>query len=536
MQRTIFKPLPSTEIKTAKTTRVLDINDFQVMLTNRLQNLTLDETGIDEITTAIANDARSPSSSLRSPLSRQESRQNSLLSLIIDPNDDKENEKDNNNNNDNDSNHTSRDGSTNGNKRIVRMYCIPDLIHVLGLSTRAATRNGIGKLEREMLFAHMYRMIISSNSELYMGSNGCNDEDFQELCGLENNVELEIENLGFEWEIWIKCVISYACIGVDEVASDVVSIVFPLLFRIINKLEIGDLENREFKMVDLSIWSLMSLILFIFYDSENYGMLEHTKLFLNYLSNDKTENDEIISGCLYMIGLTLSLAWESGRKVKNLIEDEVLEVIKLTLNNKKRKNSKIAAAVLAGLCFELTNDEDQEDEKEEEQEEIDNTFLNDEMEIIKKDIEILANEGAKKAGKKGKIAKNIFREVFDTLNESSNSANFELDAIPVTKTKNITVNTWFAYIRVQILRFVLGNELSNWMAKSRDIRNMLKKSIKNGNIIYNPYEVDMDEENENELNSAIDRESGDYKSKKDLEKERTKRLAKQRRVKEEQLE
>lgn len=551
LQRTMYKGSASTSLNTvdhkSQKTTIVDSkdDDFQTMLVSRLSNLSFqNSTGASDVSQA--NELRSLSA--RSPLSRQESRQNSMISMILDP-DELKTDNDNILSDSGSREHSSSNSSLNLKpKAPVKFYGIPDLINVLGLSSRASTRSRIGKPEREVLFAHLYRMIISPNSDVYIGAVGCNDDDFLNLVQLKNSIELENEFVGFEWEIWIRCVVAYGCVGVDEVASDVVANVFPLLMKTIGKLDIEEYKNRDdldsifLKTVDLSIWSFMCLVLFIFYEAENYGMLEHAKLFLNYLQNDALEDENIISACLYTVGLSIGLAWESGRDIRELVEDQVLETVKLILINKKRKESKLAAAVVTGLCFELLQKDDSEGGAEEDSDgegvgfDDDDEFLNSEFELLKSEVLVLANEGSKKTGKKGKSAKNIFREVYDTLDRST-SKNIELDAIPMSKSKSITVTTWFAYIRVQILRFIFGNELSNWMTRSRDIRNMLKKTIKSGPMSGRSYGAADDDEEDTSFGTEFStfKKEGDFKSKKDLEKERTKRLNRERRSKEEQM-
>lgn len=519
-------------------------DDFYSILTSKLNNLNIQGgTGITE-----HESLGGRSGSLRSPLSRQESRQNSMLSVLIDPESSFDGGNVTGSDTNSDSLSNSRDGSSAGTVSKLRMkvYTVPDLIKVLGMSSRESTRSGIGKNEREVLFAHLYRMIISINSDIYMGDIGANDEDFGRLFNLKNNLNLDSgleDSVEFEWEAWIRCIDAYGCIGVDEVASDVVELVFPMLLKNIGQLQTiksdEEMSANMIRKIELSIWSFMCLILFIFYDSENHGMLEHVKLFLQFLQNEKIDNwDSITSSCLFMIGVALSLAWESGRNVQDIIEYEVLEMIKLILaNNKKKNNSKVTAAVLAGLCFELTTKEDSgEDETEED--DGDDEFLNDEFEAIAKELEILANEGSKKAGKKGKTAKNIFRQVLNTITQTTDSE--ELDAIAISKSKNINVKTWFTYIRLQVLRFVLGNELSNWLAKSKDIRGMLKmRSVDRSGNSGNDYGFGDDSDDEDtyesgEIGGVLSAGSGDAKSKKDAQKERTKLLNKQRKAKEEE--
>ena len=475
-----------------------------------------------------------------------------MLSLLVDPEADESISHDHSDDvstgsGADDSQNNSRNASTRGSASRTRMkiYTVPDLIHVLGMSARESTRSGIGKNEREILFAHLYRMVISSNSEVYMGEVGANDEDFVNLFNLRNSIDNAASddegNIGFEWDAWIRCVDAYGCIGVDEVASDVVELVFPMLLKTICQLETAknrdeiDLTTR--RRIDLCIWSFMSLVLFIFYDSENHGMLEHAKLFLRLIQNDTLEDDGIISSCLYMVGLALGLAWESGRSITELIEDEALEAVRMTLNSKKRKGSKLTAAVLAGLCFELSQKDDDEDsgeEREVDKEETDD-FSHEEFIAIAKELDLLANEGGKKSGKKGKVAKNVFREVLNTINRAPD--NEELDAIAVSKSKNIDVRTWFTYIRVQVLRFVLGSELSNWLAKSKDIRNMLKKKRMDGKFSSSggdEYNHD-DDDDVGDTSIGGSASSRDRKPNKELEKERTKQLHKERRAKEEEL-
>lgn len=534
-------------------------DDFHSTLSAKLNSLSIQGNAHPALSSN-SGSVESRAGSLRSPLSRQESRQNSMLSLLVDPEANESSSNDRSDENSErsgaaDSMNSSRDASTKGSTTRTRMkiYTVPDLIRVLGMSSRESTRSGIGKNEREVLFAHLYRMVISSNSEVYMGEIGPNDEDFINLFNLKNSIDNSSTDadgaIVFEWDAWIRCIDAYGCIGVDEVASDVVELVFPMLLKTISQLETvkhkDEIDLAMRKKIDLCIWSFMSLVLFIFYDSENYGMLEHARLFLRFVQNDILEDDGIVSSCLYMVGLALGLAWESGRAVAEFIEDEVLETVKLVLTNKKRKGSKLTAAVLTGLCFELlqkdegdeAEDGGADDEKENGDQQL-NDLAFEEFTTLAAELDMLANEGGKKSGKKGKAAKNVFREVLNTINKTP--ANDELDAIAVTKSKNIDVRTWFTYIRVQVLRFVLGNELSNWLAKSRDIRGMLKKKRKGAAYSMtggDDYNYDHGDDVDDDPSTAVGGLTGsrDRKSHKELDKERTKQLQKERRAKEEEL-
>jgi hypothetical protein len=552
MQRTMFKQLPPSTAPTTAATNTLQFSeddDFQTMLAQRLSKMNIDGDGASGAAIAgtaagVGIEGESRSGSLRSPLSRQESRQNSVLSTIINP-------KEETTNGDGEGRSDSRNGSGGSGseeRRKLRIYGIEDLIKALGYSSRIATRYGIGHGERELLYAHLYRMIVSSNSEAYMGEVGANDEDFTRLVEMGGNIDIGGESgdvLGFEWEAWMRCVVAYGCVGVDEVASEVVDLVFPLLFKIVGQLELNtddednaELSALELKKIEIAIWAIMSFMLFIFHDSENHGMLEHTKLLLHYLTNEKLESDPVIAGCLNMVGLTLTLAWESGRNIREIVEDEVLEIAKLILVNKKRKNeSKSAASALAGLCYELLNyrkDDEEEDKADnDEEEDYDDEFINEEFAVIKSEIESLANEGAKKVGKKAKGTKSILRQAADTLDKVKDIG--ELDSIPISKSKNITIKSWFTYTRVQVLRFVLGNELSNWLSRSRDIRRMLNMSQKSdGSNSYNSRgnDFDFDDDDDEGLERRTFSSSGTGKTKKEIQKERTIQINRNRRLKE----
>lgn len=509
-------------------------DDFLSILTSKLNNLNIQNSNINN------SNLESRSGSIKSPLSRQESRQNSILSFIIDP--DINIDDDSKNINDKVSNASeSRENSLINNKLKLKIYTIPDLIKVLNMSSRELTRNKIGSIEIEILVSHLYRMIISINNEIYLGEIGGNDEDFTNLFHLKNSNYFNFNSNSFNWEVWIRCITSYGCIEVDEVASEVVELVFPMLLKLINEIEeIGNIENNDlinFKKIDLSIWSFMSLVLFIFYDSENYGILEHAKLFLHYLQNNSLNDEKIIESCILMIGISLTLAWESNRDFKDFIEFELLEVLRLILINKKRKYCKSSVAALIGLCFELLQNDEEDQDGDDDDEEEDNEFLNDEFRSIASEIETLANEGSKKLGKRGKTAKNIFRQVLNNLNKTEDEENEELDFIVISKSKNINIKTWFTYFRVQIVRFVYGNELNSWLANSKELRNMLKKRIRNNkfsNKLINENISDDDDDNNKDVFDYKANNSSSYngKSKREIEKERTKQLNKERLLKE----
>lgn len=549
MQRSIFKPKPTSEVKPDKTStfKILENADFQTMLSNRLENLSLssssgndtsapnsansaDDNNIESRAASLKSNSRSDSrsGSVKNPLSRLESRQNSVLSILINPKDE--------------SYDTDATNASQNQDLRFKIYNISDLIKSLKtISLRSSVRKNIGSLEKEIILSHLYRMIVSNN-ENFNNEFGFNEIDFMDI------LNIDISKLGsFEWDLWIKCIVSYSCIGVDDVANDVINELFPQLLKNIDKIkECGDaaggddLDGNAQHIIDYSIWSFMSLLLFIFFKSENYKILQNAKIFLYFLQIENLP-DKIVSDCIYSIGLCLSLAWESNRilEVREFIEDEVLEIIKILLNNKQLKNSQIAISVLAGLCFEIITSIDTDEDED------DMSFIYEEFDIITLDIEQLSNEGTKKTGKKEKGAfkdtKNIYKYVLNILTKQQNAGDdedTEFESISITKNKNLKITSCFSYIRFQILKFVFGNQLHNWILNSRDVKGMLKMSIKNSSYSVNDdYDVDYDDDLDDDLsNDALKfRDSGDFKSKKDLEKERTKRLNKLRKVKEDEL-
>ncbi|TID30803.1 hypothetical protein CANINC_000719 [Pichia inconspicua] len=337
--------------------------------------------------------------SVKSPLSRQDSRANTTLTKLIDTTD--------------------------------PIITIPHVLQTLSLSTRSATRNSIGHNEREILLAHLYRMIISPSWEIYMGPYGANDEDFALLVSLHSTADSS-----FEWETWLHCTVSYACVAIDEVATDVVDSLFPILLSQITPEEPN-------KRMESALWAFMACLLFVYHGAENHGMLQHAATFAHYA--DIINDDASHSACIYTVALALSLAAEGGREVNGT---ELIESIRLTLELKGKNQSKLAAAVLAGVLHEVDHDLD--------------------FSLIKQALQPLLNEGTRKAGKKGKFAKNLFNDVYNSLNNNSTEIELRL------KNKTINVSTWSAYVRVQILQFVFTNETNAWLSRSREIRDMLK--------------------------------------------------------------
>lgn len=117
----------------------------------------------------------------------------------------------------------------------LKIYTIHDLINILTKSTtRSGTRNRIGTVEREILLGQLYKMIISVKNEIYFEDLGPNEEDFIDLISFKPND-------GFEFDAWIRCITSYGCVGVDDVASIVVDEVFNKLLRIVM-----DTENDKY--------------------------------------------------------------------------------------------------------------------------------------------------------------------------------------------------------------------------------------------------------------------------------------------------
>lgn len=460
---------------------VTSIEDFSTALAARLSLNIAENQGS---TSDPPSRHASRSGSIR--LSRQDSRANTMLKRIVD--DGRNSNSVAGSNGDDSSANTSANGEINN-----AFITIPNLLNTLSLSTRSATRSGIGHTEREVLLSHLYRMIISPASETYMGPIGPNDEDFATLISLHATADSR-----FEWEAWLRCAVSYACVGIDDVASDVVDLLFPLLLAKITPEEPTD-------RMESAVWSFMACLLFVYHGAENHGMLHHAAVFAQH-ADTVIANDSVQAACLYTVALALSLAWEGGRDMHDVV-DSLIDSVSLTLASKGRGKSKVAAAILAGVLHEVNPDNDYTE--------------------ITQTLEPLANEGTRKAGKKGKLAKNVFKDVKNSITNEST----EIDSLRLSKTKTIRMSTWSAYVRMQVLRFVFAAETNAWIGRSREIRSMLKVRVLGDD---NNDDDDDDEDDNDDLDDFDDAQVTsrhtpvDSYERKMLEKERSVKLKKER--------
>lgn len=479
-------------------------SDFISDLNTKLNQLTLNQS-------QTFNNLKIPNSP-SSPLSRQESRQNSLISIILNPDSDVDGDGDSNNT---DNNQSSK----------FEIYGVEQLISSLTISNKLKLSSN----ERDLILSHLYRMLITDLNDIYLSPNGINDQLFIEIFNL-----LPLDK--FQWEVWIRCLSSMICIDIDSIGDEVLSKFFPYLLKwCLNIINGGEQTSNEinFYFESIKLKSFAISLLIMYHNSENYSMLKNVAMMMLLLQSNIKLTDDLIDSICDVIGISLGLAFESGRNCNDIIfgtfdDIGLLKLLELLLiENDQNKSLRLKLTTLVTLCFECVtkkknnNNNDDDDDYDDKMNQFNNLI---------KIIENFNNQGIKKQGKNQKDSKNLISLCLKSMKENDKKIIF--NQLPLSKTKFIKIKSIITLYRLDSLKFALLGNVRLWVIKNKDLRDMLKLNSPIGGN--GGGDDDNNLENENNDSEEDDDDNNNYKlnSNKNLSnKERTKLINRERDIK-----
>lgn len=452
-------------------------SDFSADLNAKLSQLTLNQSQ------AVQN-LKSPTSP-SSPLSRQESRQNSMISVILNPDEDDDQPQ-------------------------TEIYGIDQLISSLTISNKLK----LSMNERDFILSHLYRMLINDPSDIYLSSNGVHDQLFLDVFNL-------LPSETYQWQVWIRSLCAMICIDIDSIGDEVVSRFLPYLLKwtlnVINGGEqTSDEVNFKFESIKLKAFALSLLI--IYHSSENHSMLKNVAMMMLLLQSDVELTDDMIDSICDVIGVSLGLAFESGRNCNEIIFGTVddiglLELLEMLLTERdQNKDLRLKLSTLVTLCHECVN----KDTLEEDQ------ML--EFDPLIEIIEQFNNQGVKKQGKNQKDSKSLISLCIKSIKHDDSKIIF--DQLPLTKTKFIKIKSMIVYYRLESLKFALLGNVRLWITKNKDLRDILKLSSSNSSSRGGDSDDDDDDNDDDD-----DDDSFSNSNKRLSEKERTKLISRGRDIK-----
>ncbi|VEU21218.1 DEKNAAC102140 [Brettanomyces naardenensis] len=487
-----------------------DVDEFSFPTVDELD---LKDAGIQQQLQQDLHDVKILRSANFGALSREESRNNSIIGTIIDD----------------ELNETSPARSDSRSDSIttasgVRIYDVQDMIEALN-----KPRNKINTDSRLFLLGQAYKMVIHRPQ-----SANVNERDMDESIDF-----IKAARSDFETVLSIKFATAYACTDSDEVGTQVMDDLIPLLFG-----KIFDFNNSNLVRAS-AIVAYFSLILLIFDGSDCYSLGDNVNEFLELIEGyqtdvqppeEKSEDSEhrwdIITSSINGIGIVLSLLYKGGKSdVNELIQESVPRLFPFLGDEFPSKVHK-AVCILIGLMYEIF-DYSQEDDEDEEGADAGPYYNVDEL---KESISGLARESTKRVGKKNKKeVRSIYKQVLKTIDRSQRKASGEageeeteeddedirvISRFSLTKTKQLPVKSWFAFVRLIQLKYIFDTELNSHYLSSREVRGLLCGPDEDGH-----YEGDGDgsEAGKQHWKSREDKES-EIKKEKRIHKARDRKL------------
>ncbi|VUG17121.1 DEBR0S1_33672g1_1 [Brettanomyces bruxellensis] len=425
---------------------------------------------------------------LRSPtfgaLSREESRNNSVIGSIIDEE------------------LGSVSGANSGESRSasvitndgVRIYDVQDMIDALD-----RPRNKINTESRLFLLGEGYKMLIRHPDTVEV-----NEQDMDSLIGFIRSAKSDSESL-----LAIRFACAYAATDSDEVGTQVMDELVPILYRVVFDFNQSNLLRSS------CIIAYFSLLLVIFDGSDCYSISDSANDFLELIepyesSPPATSTDDeskyawdLVANSINGIGIVLSLLYKGGKNdVNDLIQDFLPRIIPF-LGDEFPKAVHKAACILVGLMYEIYDFKSAGDAGGEPSdgqnigENMDDGPYYDISEI-EESINQLVRDSNKKVGKRSKKeVRSIYREVLSTvigaqekaarekqgLAENSDSEENEknrldrktavISKFAISKTKQLPIRSWFAFLRLIHLKYLFDTELSRHLLGSREVRDFL---------------------------------------------------------------
>lgn len=204
---------------------------------------------------------------------------------------------------------------------------------------------------------------------------------------------------------------------------------------------------------------------------------------------------DIAVASLHGIGALLTLL-PRGDYLNDLISTIAPEVVEIIDNDVNMDLAKAGARLLA-LCYELftyETGEDEDDEGTQSDEEFNYNAPYYEQGNLLTICSRLANQSTKRVGKKSKKEVNsVFKEVANTITNFTNkmtreeiykrsptglellSASTGSTTLKLSRSKSISINSWFLYFRLLHLKWCFGFGLHDQLVSNVNIRSILKE-------------------------------------------------------------
>lgn len=369
---------------------------------------------------------------LRSPtagtLSREESRDNSVIGSIID--DDLETDE-------------TLSDTVNG----TRIYNVSDIIDALN-----KPRNRINTDARNYLLQQAQKIVTHRPHAIEVS-----EEDMEQLIEFIKSSRSEIETI-----LAIQLATSYAGTDSDEVGVQVMDELIPLLFgKIFN-------DNESTSVRCNAMRAYFALLLFMFDGSDCYSLADTINDFLELIEGYQTTStdadSDIVADTINGLGVVFSLLYKSGHDLDETIEDTIPRLLPFLGSDYSQKVHK-STAILLGLLYEIYDYSDGQEPYYDEDE-------------VKGLLKGLSRESAKKTGKSNrKETQSVYRSVLKTIEQHEDTDDEEsqsaISKLPLSKSKQLPIYTWFEYARLIALKYAFGTELSSHYLDSSETRSLL---------------------------------------------------------------
>ncbi|ODV93515.1 hypothetical protein PACTADRAFT_77826 [Pachysolen tannophilus NRRL Y-2460] len=368
-------------------------------------------------------------------------------------------------------------------------------------------RTTVSTSSREALLAQLFHLIISKPLKA-LDVQYVTEFNTEQLINFYNNSRSLNESL-----LALRTLTTFVCSDIDEVSSLILSELIPSLKR-----QISLVDEIEPNLRSNLILSFSSLLMCIIDGSGAYGMDEHIEFLFELIeglliSENYQEETDVFVSALYAIGLLLTLIYNNGENnttaLNELIEDNLPRLVDNNFLENPNINISKATGKLIALMYELYDYHDYEIEDEED-EDYNNTYspYYDASKIIVV-LKSLSTISSKKLSKKTKKeSHSIFRDILKTVESYSESkeSRLELTKDPIvlthsklSKSRSISVKSWYSYFRLFHLRWLFGAHLHDQLNCNSELSNLIRPPQKNK---FDKFSVDADyqetEEVENE--------------------------------------
>lgn len=388
---------------------------------------------------------------LRSPefgaLSRDESRNNSVIGSLISEELDEDSNEDERNAN-----------------RSSRIYDVADIIEALG-----RPRGKVNADSRLVLLGQGYELLTHHPDTVQV-----NEVDMDQLITLIKDSKTDAETV-----LSVRFAAAYAATDSDEVGTVMMDSLIPLLYSQIIDPNTSDLVKST------DILAYFSTLLVIFDGSDCYSVSDTANDFLELVegyqadkvTSDKKHKWDVVSNAINGISVVFTLLYKSGNgKLNELIEDCLPRVMPF-LSPEFPENVHKSVCILIGLMYESYDYNGEGD----------GPYYDDDE--LKDSISNIALKSIRQAGKKSKReVRSLYQEVNRTIEDANKERDEEeeeesskrskmpvISKLAISRTKDVSIRSWFAFVRLIHLRYLFDSELSNYFLRSGEVRSWLHR-------------------------------------------------------------